>query len=128
MADGNCVLVDIRSAREKDTGGVPDMPGSMARRTMEVEFAVTEDRRLRGAMRNPAAIEAAVTALQVRRRTAQGRLPWWRAHERMGAWAHGRMGAWGKARGTGSRGGRVSAQRAGCGCCREGGKARATHH
>jgi hypothetical protein len=33
--------------------------------TMQVEYALTEDKRLRGNLRDPSAIEAQITALQV---------------------------------------------------------------
>ncbi|KAG1679232.1 hypothetical protein FOA52_009261 [Chlamydomonas sp. UWO 241] len=64
-ADGSCVLVDIRAPKEKESSGVPDVPSSVSRRALEVEFATTEDRKLRGSLRDPTAIEAAVTALQI---------------------------------------------------------------
>lgn len=36
-----------------------------SRRSIEVEFASTEDKKLRNALRNPTAIEASVTSLQI---------------------------------------------------------------
>ena len=68
-AGGDVALVDIRSAREKESAGLPDLPsgglGGGGGRYLEVEFAGLEDRRLRGALRDAAAVERRVTALQV---------------------------------------------------------------
>jgi len=63
--DGSAVLVDVRTAREKESAGVPEVASSASGRVVEVEFAATGDRRLRGALRDPAAVELRVTALQV---------------------------------------------------------------
>ncbi|CAG9464038.1 unnamed protein product [Pedinophyceae sp. YPF-701] len=63
--DGTALLVDIRSLKERDTTGCPDIPARAASRMVEVEFAVTEDRKLRGLLRNPEAVETAITAMQV---------------------------------------------------------------
>ncbi len=66
---GDAVLIDLRSAREKEAAGLPDLPagglGGGGGRYLEVEAAVVEDRRLRGALRDPGAVERRVTALQV---------------------------------------------------------------
>jgi hypothetical protein len=51
--------------REKETSGLADVPGGAKGRLLEVEYAATEDKRLRGQLRDPAAIEAQVTALQI---------------------------------------------------------------
>jgi len=63
--DGNTVLIDLRSAKEKESAGVPDVAGGARDRVVEVELAVTEDRRLRGQLRNAGAIENQVTAMQI---------------------------------------------------------------
>lgn len=63
--EGSAVLVDVRSAREKEAAGLPEVASSASGRVLEVEFAQTEDRKLRGALRDPAGIELRVTALQV---------------------------------------------------------------
>ena len=63
--DGNTVLIDLRSAKEKEAAGVPDVAGGARDRVVEVELAVTEDRRLRGQLRNAGAIENQVTAMQI---------------------------------------------------------------
>jgi len=68
-AGGDVALVDIRSAREKEAAGLPDLPsGGLAGgggRYLEVELAAVEDRRLRGALRDAVAVERRLTALQV---------------------------------------------------------------
>jgi hypothetical protein len=48
--------------REKDTSGLADVPGGAKGRLLEVEYAFTEDRKLRGQLRDPSAIEAQVRA------------------------------------------------------------------
>ena len=53
--DGNTVLVDIRTEREKGNAGVPDIPSSG--RLVSVEYASIGDRRLRGQLRNASEIE-----------------------------------------------------------------------
>lgn len=63
--DKNAVLIDIRTAKEKDSQGMPDVPGGAASRLVEVEFAYTDDRALRTQLRNPNGVETVVTALQV---------------------------------------------------------------
>jgi hypothetical protein len=42
-----------------------DVPGSASARTLELEFAVTEDKKIRGLLKDANAVEAKVTALQV---------------------------------------------------------------
>ncbi|GBF99725.1 hypothetical protein Rsub_12438 [Raphidocelis subcapitata] len=63
-ADGNAVVVDIRTAAEKESAGVLDLPGG-ASKVLEAEFAAVADRRLRGALRDASGLEAKLTALQV---------------------------------------------------------------
>lgn len=63
--EGNVVLVDIRTAREKEASGLPDIASSASSKLVEVEYAFTEDRKLRSQLRDVGAVEAAVTALQV---------------------------------------------------------------
>ncbi|KAG1675285.1 hypothetical protein FOA52_016317 [Chlamydomonas sp. UWO 241] len=65
LNEGNAVLVDIRTQAEKEVGGVPDLPGSLSKRCSEVEFITIEDRKLRGMLRDPRAVEATATALQI---------------------------------------------------------------
>jgi hypothetical protein len=48
--------------REKDVSGLADVPGGAKGKLLEVEYAFTEDRKLRGQLRDPAAIEAQVRA------------------------------------------------------------------
>lgn len=63
--EGNVVLIDIRTSKEKEGSGIPDLPSAANGKSLEVEYAITEDKRLRGQLRDPAAIEAQITALQV---------------------------------------------------------------
>jgi len=63
--DGNTVLIDIRTGKDKELTGVPDVPSAGASKVIEVEFAATEDRKLRGQLRDAGSIEAQVTALQI---------------------------------------------------------------
>mmetsp|Transcript_7847 Transcript_7847/g.19568 ORF Transcript_7847/g.19568 Transcript_7847/m.19568 type:complete len:381 (-) Transcript_7847:883-2025(-) len=63
--DGGALLVDVRTAKEKEGSGIPDLPSSASSRVVEVEFAVTEDKKLRSQLRDPSGIEAQVTALQI---------------------------------------------------------------
>lgn len=60
---GNCVMVDIRSAREKESAGLPDLPNNG--KLVELEYASVADRRVRSQLRNAGDIELKVTALQV---------------------------------------------------------------
>lgn len=64
-SDGSAVLIDIRTEREKEASGLADVPGGSKGKLLEVEYAFTEDRKLRGQLRDPSAIEAQVTALQI---------------------------------------------------------------
>lgn len=48
LNDGSCVLIDIRSQKEKESSGVPDVPGSVSSRCLEVEFAGTQLAKLSG--------------------------------------------------------------------------------
>lgn len=65
LSDSSSVLIDIRTQKEKEGSGVPDVPSSMGSRCVEVEFAVTEDKKLRGSLRDPNSMEAAVTSMQI---------------------------------------------------------------
>jgi len=49
---GGAVLLDIRSAKEKEAGGLPDLPNSG--KLVEVEYASIADRKLRGQLRSAA--------------------------------------------------------------------------
>lgn len=51
--------------REKEASGLADVPGGAKGKLLEVEFAFTEDRKLRGQLRDASAIEAQITALQI---------------------------------------------------------------
>eukprot|EP00891_Asterochloris_glomerata_P003777 jgi/Astpho2/3777/Aster-08335 len=59
----NTVIVDIRTASEKDSAGVPDLPSGG--KLIEVQFADIGDRRVRGQLKDPSAIERKVTAMQI---------------------------------------------------------------
>ncbi|KAI8465256.1 MAG: hypothetical protein J3K34DRAFT_454792 [Monoraphidium minutum] len=61
---GDAVIVDIRTEREKEAAGIPDVPGG-ASKLVELELYSVADRKLRGGLRDPTYIEAQVTALQV---------------------------------------------------------------
>lgn len=69
---GSSVLLDIRSRRDKEAQGVPDLPGGA--RLIEVELASVGDRRLRGSLRDASAAERQLTALQISslRRVSRG--------------------------------------------------------
>lgn len=58
-SDGNATFIDIRTSREKEAVGVPDVPSSAKGRFVELEMA-SVDRRLRGQLRNVDAVEAQV--------------------------------------------------------------------
>lgn len=60
---GDTVMVDIRTAREKEATGIPDLPNSG--KLVELEFAAIEDRKIRGQLRNLGALETKITAMQV---------------------------------------------------------------
>ena len=55
---GNTVIVDIRTAGEKDSAGIPDLPSGG--KLIEVQFADIGDRRVRGQLKDPSAIERKV--------------------------------------------------------------------
>ena len=59
--EGNAVIVDIRTDREKESAGVPDLPGG--NRLIDCEYAAITDRRLRGQLRNVKDIERQVCLL-----------------------------------------------------------------
>lgn len=63
--EGGAVLVDVRSSRDKESQGLPEVASSASGRVLEVEFATTDDRKLRSSLRDPAGIELKVTALQI---------------------------------------------------------------
>ncbi|KAJ9529986.1 hypothetical protein QJQ45_023226 [Haematococcus lacustris] len=63
--ESDVLLIDIRSSKEKEASGVPDLPTSAASKALEVEYASTDDKRLRALLRDPTAMEAQITALQV---------------------------------------------------------------
>lgn len=51
-------LHDHRTDREKEAGGIPDIP--TPGRLVELEYAVISDRKMRGQLRNPGEIEKTV--------------------------------------------------------------------
>ncbi len=51
---------DSTVQREKEASGLADVPGGSKGKLLEVEYAFTEDRKLRGQLRDPGAIEAQV--------------------------------------------------------------------
>ena len=60
--EGNSVIVDIRTDREKNAG-VPDLP--FGGRLVDCEYASIADRRLRGQLRDPKGIERQVGGVTV---------------------------------------------------------------
>lgn len=60
---GNAVLVDVRSARDKEQQGLPDL--SNAGKLVELEYATIEDRKIRGQLRDIGALEIKITAMQI---------------------------------------------------------------
>jgi hypothetical protein len=56
MANVTCVVTQ----REKEASGLADVPGGAKGKLLEVEYALTEDKKLRGQLRDPSAIEAQV--------------------------------------------------------------------
>ncbi|KAF8068332.1 Calcium sensing receptor [Scenedesmus sp. PABB004] len=64
-SDGGAVIIDIRTEREKEASGLADVPGGARGKLLEVEYAFTEDKKLRGQLRDANAIEAQITALQI---------------------------------------------------------------
>ncbi|CAD7695911.1 unnamed protein product [Ostreobium quekettii] len=63
--EADAVLIDVRPLAEKEAAGVPDLPGSLSRKAIAVEFAYTTDRRLRGQLRSPGQVECEITAMQI---------------------------------------------------------------
>lgn len=61
--ENNTYIIDIRTSREKENGGLPDLPSSS--RLVEVEYAEIEDRKVRSQLQNVGQIERQVTALQI---------------------------------------------------------------
>lgn len=60
---GNAVLLDIRTLKEKESAGVPDLPN--AGKLVELEYASIEDRKIRGLLRDVSSLELKITALQI---------------------------------------------------------------
>lgn len=60
-SDGNVVFVDLRSDRDKESSGVPLLPPG--RNVIELEYVVINDRKIRGQLRNPGALETTVRPL-----------------------------------------------------------------
>ncbi|KAL4533072.1 hypothetical protein Ndes2526A_g08525 [Nannochloris sp. 'desiccata'] len=60
---GKANLVDIRTAREKEQQGLPDVPNSG--KLVELEFATIEDRKVRGQLRDIGKLEIKITAMQI---------------------------------------------------------------
>jgi len=65
MSSGSAFLMDIRTSSEKERTGILDVPSNSAGQFIEVEFAFTENRRLRSQLSNPESVESRVTALQI---------------------------------------------------------------
>jgi hypothetical protein len=57
-----CSLIYFTLQREKEASGLADVPGGAKGKLLEVEFAFTEDKKLRGQLRDANAIEAQVHA------------------------------------------------------------------
>jgi hypothetical protein len=53
----------IALQREKEASGLADVPGGAKGKLLEVEYAFTEDKKLRGQLRDANAIEAQVRRL-----------------------------------------------------------------
>jgi rhodanese-related sulfurtransferase len=64
-SDSNAVLIDLRSEEDKEKAGIPDVPGSVSNRCLDVEIASISDKKLRGNLSNPSAIETQITAIQI---------------------------------------------------------------
>lgn len=60
---GGAVIVDIRSAREKEAAGIPDLPN--AGKLVELEYASIVDRKIRGQLRNVGTLELKITGMQI---------------------------------------------------------------
>jgi hypothetical protein len=56
-------LVFALLQREKEASGLADVPGGAKGKLLEVEYAFTEDKKLRGQLRDANAIEAQVRRL-----------------------------------------------------------------
>lgn len=54
------IVLLIYVQREKEASGLADVPGGSKGKLLEVEYAFTEDKKLRGQLRDPSAIEAQV--------------------------------------------------------------------
>eukprot|EP00210_Caulerpa_lentillifera_P001133 g1092.t1 len=65
LSEEDAVMIDIRTADEKDRSGVLDIPKNVSSRLVELEFAFTEKRKLRAQLRNPENVESRITALQI---------------------------------------------------------------
>eukprot|EP00798_Chlamydomonas_sp_ICE-L_P025113 gene25113-10754_t len=65
IVNAGAFLIDVRSAREKDASGLPDLPSSANSKYFEVELATTADRKLRGSLRDAGSLEVQITALQI---------------------------------------------------------------
>ena len=63
VGSGDALLVDIRSAADKEAAGVPSLPAGA--RVVDVELAAVADRRLRASLRDVGAVERGVTALEI---------------------------------------------------------------
>lgn len=59
----NAVLVDIRTAREKEQTGIPDLPNSS--KLIELEYASIDDRKVRGQLRDISKLELKITGMQI---------------------------------------------------------------
>jgi len=66
--------------KEKETSGLADVPGGAKGKLLEVEYAFTEDRKLRGQLRDPGAIEAQVRHVAAAARSASWQWAWWPIH------------------------------------------------
>ncbi|GAX74748.1 hypothetical protein CEUSTIGMA_g2195.t1 [Chlamydomonas eustigma] len=65
LSEGSCVLVDVRSEKDKENSGIPDVPSSVSNKIIDFDFATIVDKKLRGALRDPNGLEATFTALQI---------------------------------------------------------------
>lgn len=59
----NAVLVDIRTAREKEQTGIPDLPNSG--KLIELEYASIDDRKVRSQLRDISKLELKITGMQI---------------------------------------------------------------
>lgn len=60
---GNTFIIDLRTDREKESGGALDVPGFG--KLIELEYAQVADRKLRGQLRNVSNLELQVTSMEV---------------------------------------------------------------